>query len=81
MLRALRPQHQALQAAADDIGSLQGQRAAALAAQQAHLAWSGQALIANSLGLVDEALDGIRAACLLPQRELKCARPALRALL
>ena len=64
---------QALQAAAANIGSLQGQRAAALAAQQAHLAWSGQALIANSLGLVDEAVDSIRAAFLLPQKELKCA--------
>ena len=67
---------QALQAAESQRSALEAQRAAALAAQRAHLAWSGQALVANSLVLMDEAADQIRAAFLLPQKELRRARPA-----
>ena len=41
--------------------------------QQRHLAWSGQALVANSVSIMEEAVDQIRATFLFTSKELKCA--------
>lgn len=40
--------------------------------QHLHLVWSGQALVASSLLTLEEAVQQIRAAFLLPSKELKC---------
>lgn len=64
---------QALEAAESQRWALEGQKARVEAEQLRHLAWSGHALVGNSLGLMEEAVDHIRAAFLLPQKELKCA--------
>ncbi|KAK9830355.1 hypothetical protein WJX72_011239 [[Myrmecia] bisecta] len=51
--------------------SLEDQKAAVEAARHAHLAWSGRALVANSMVLMQEGIETIRAAFLLPQKDLK----------
>ena len=51
---------------AEQKATLEGQR-------RAHLAWSGQAMVSNSLNVMQEAVETIRAAFLLPQKDLKCA--------
>ena len=51
---------------AEQKATLEGQR-------RAHLAWSGQAMVNNSLNVMQEAVETIRAAFLLPQKDLKCA--------
>lgn len=51
---------------------LEGQKARVEAEQRRHLAWSGRELVGSSLGLMEEAVDQIRAAFLLPKKELKC---------
>ena len=40
--------------------------------RQAHLAWAGKSMVASSLGLMQEAVETIRAVFLLPQKDLKC---------
>ena len=64
---------QALAAAAGAHARLTAEAEEGERARAAHLAWSGAALAANSVTLVDEALLQIRAAFLLPRRDLKCA--------
>ena len=49
---------------AEQKATLEGQR-------RAHLAWSGQAMVSNSLNVMQEAVETIRAAFLLPQKDLK----------
>lgn len=49
---------------AEQKAALEGQR-------RAHLAWSGQAMVSNSLNVMQEAVETIRAAFLLPQKDLK----------
>ena len=51
---------------AEQKAALEGQR-------REHLAWSGQAMVSNSLNVMQEAVETIRAAFLLPQKDLKCA--------
>ena len=41
------------------------------AARRQHLAWTGQAMVGNSLTVMQEAVETIRAAFLLPQKDLK----------
>ena len=41
------------------------------AARREHLAWSGQAMVTNSLNVMHEAVETIRAAFLLPQKDLR----------
>ena len=53
--------------------TLEGQKTEMARQQQRHLAWSGQALIANSVGIMEEAVDQIRATFLFTSKELKCA--------
>jgi hypothetical protein len=65
---------QALEAAESERWQLQGQNARVEAEKRRHLAWCGTALIGSSLGTLAEAVDQIRAAFLLPEKELKCAR-------
>ncbi|KAL3161494.1 hypothetical protein ABBQ32_010369 [Trebouxia sp. C0010 RCD-2024] len=48
---------------AEQKAALEGQR-------RAHLAWSGQAMVSNSLNVMQEAVETIRAAFLLPQKDL-----------
>lgn len=68
---------QALQRANAAIGELDARQAAAERARQAALAWSGQALVSNSMaggaGALQGAIEALRAAFLLPQKELRCA--------
>lgn len=67
---------QALQRANVALGELDARQAAAERARQAALAWSGQALVSNSMagaGALQDAIEALRAAFLLPQKELKCA--------
>ena len=64
---------QALEAAEGDKWTLEGQKTEMLRQQQRHLAWSGQALIANSVSVMEEAVDQIRATFLFTSKELKCA--------
>lgn len=54
---------------AEQKAALEGQR-------RAHLAWSGQAMVSNSLNVMQEAVETIRAAFLLPQKDLKCVNCA-----
>lgn len=63
---------QALEAAEGDKWTLEGQKTEMLRQQQRHLAWSGQALIANSVSVMEEAVDQIRATFLFTSKELKC---------
>ena len=52
--------------------TLEGQKTEMLRQQQRQLAWTGQALIANSVGVMEEAVDQIRATFLFTSKELKC---------
>ncbi|BDA45755.1 probable Kinesin heavy chain at N-terminal half [Coccomyxa sp. Obi] len=61
----------ALEAAESERWMLEGQKARVEAEQRRHLAWSGRELVGSSLGLMEEAVDQIRAAFLLPKKELK----------
>lgn len=40
--------------------------------QHQHLVWAGQSLVAASLNVLEEAVQQIRTAFLLPSKELKC---------
>lgn len=74
---------QALEAVEGEKWTLEGQKAEMAAQQRRHLAWSGQALVANSVSLMEEAVDAIRAAFLCTSKELKWVssqREALHAL-
>ena len=51
--------------------TLEGQKTEMLRQQQQHLAWSGQALVANSVSIMEEAVDQIRATFLFTSKELK----------
>jgi hypothetical protein len=62
---------QALRKAQEERSQLEGQTAATLKEQQRYLAWSGRGLIANSVTMAMDGVDQIRAAFLLPQKELK----------
>ncbi len=64
---------QALEAVEGEKWTLEGQKTEMLRQQQRHLAWSGQALIANSVSIMEEAVDQIRATFLFTSKELKCA--------
>lgn len=50
---------------------LEEQKAMLEGQRRAHLAWSGQAMVSNSLNVMQEAVETIRAAFLLPQKDLK----------
>ena len=50
---------------------LRAQAAELDAARRQHLAWTGQAMVGNSLTVMQEAVETIRAAFLLPQKDLK----------
>ena len=63
---------QALEAVEGEKWTLEGQKTEMLRQQQRHLAWSGQALIANSVSVMEEAVDQIRATFLFTSKELKC---------
>lgn len=65
---------QALQRATVALGELDARQAAAEAARRAALAWSGAALVSNSMagaGALQGAIEALRAAFLLPQKELR----------
>jgi hypothetical protein len=71
---------QALQRATVALGELDARQAAAEAARRAALAWSGAALVSNSMagaGALQGAIEALRAAFLLPQKELRRAPAAL----
>lgn len=70
-------QRQALEAAESERWVLAGQAARVEAEKHRHLAWCGTALIGSSLGTLAEAVDQIRAAFLLPDKQLKCALESL----
>lgn len=61
----------ALVIARRDKCNLEGEKAAMERDQHRHLVWSGQALVASSLLALEEAVQQIRTAFLLPSRELK----------
>jgi len=65
---------QALEAVEGEKWTLEGQKTEMLRQQQRHLAWSGQALIANSVSVMEEAVDQIRATFLFTSKELKYAQ-------
>ncbi len=65
---------QALEAVEGEKWTLEGQKSEMLRQQQRHLAWSGQALIAGSVSVMEEAVDQIRATFLFTSKELKCTR-------
>ena len=65
---------QALEAVEGEKWTLEGQKSEMLRQQQRHLAWSGQALIAGSVSVMEEAVDQIRATFLFTSKELKCGR-------
>ena len=67
---------QALEAVEGEKWTLEGQKTEMLRQQQRQLAWTGQALIANSVGVMEEAVDQIRATFLFTSKELKCAPPS-----
>lgn len=50
---------------------LQAQKQVLERQRRAHLAWAGKAMVASSLGLMQEAVETIRAVFLLPQKDLK----------
>jgi len=50
---------------------LEEQKAMLEGQRRAHLAWSGQAMVSNSLNVMQEAVETIRAAFLLPRKDLK----------
>ncbi len=50
---------------------LEEQKAMLEGQRRAHLAWSGQAMVSNSLNVMQEAVETIRAAFLLPQKDLR----------
>ncbi len=52
---------------------LRAQKQALERQRQAHLAWAGKSMVASSLGLMQEAVETIRAVFLLPQKDLKYA--------
>ena len=54
---------------------LAGEKAELERVAQQHLLWSGQALVAGSLAVMEEAVQQIRTAFLMPSKELKCAPP------
>jgi hypothetical protein len=51
---------------------LQGEKAALQVQHKQFLAWSGQAMVANSVSVMEEAVEQIRTAFLLPQKDLRC---------
>lgn len=51
--------------------ALHGEKIALQKQQKQWLAWSGQAMISNSLKIMEDAVEVIRAEFLLPQKELK----------
>ena len=51
---------------------LAGEKAELERVARQHLLWSGQALVASSLGVMEEAVQQIRTAFLMPSKELKC---------
>ncbi|KAK9904052.1 hypothetical protein WJX75_003480 [Coccomyxa subellipsoidea] len=71
LLRRTDQDAKALEAAESERWQLQGQNARVEAEKRRHLAWCGTALIGSSLGTLAEAVDQIRAAFLLPEKELK----------
>ncbi|KAK9845464.1 hypothetical protein WJX81_007142 [Elliptochloris bilobata] len=74
LLQQGRSAAQALHRANAALGELDARQAAAERARQAALAWSGQALVSNSMagaGALQDAIEALRAAFLLPQKELK----------
>jgi hypothetical protein len=53
--------------------ALHGEKIALQKQQQQWLAWSGQAMVSNSLNIMENAVEDIRTAFLLPQKELRQA--------
>ena len=52
---------------------LAGEKAELERVARQHLLWSGQALVAGSLASMEEAVQQIRTAFLMPSKELRCA--------
>ena len=74
-MRRLRRQqtegYAALSEAKTALGSLAAQHAELEAKRRANLAFSGQTLVGDSLGVLQEAVEGLVAAFLLPARDLR----------
>lgn len=56
-----------------DKSTLEGQKAIMERNEHQSLVWSGHALVANSLSTLEEAVQQIRTAFLLPSKDLKYA--------
>lgn len=56
---------------AHQAAALHGEKVALQEQQQQWLAWSGKEMVSNSLSIMEDAVEDIRASFLLPQKELK----------
>ena len=70
-MRSMQTDVQAMYQPSSTARQLAEQKAALEGHSRAHLAWSGQAMVSNSLNVMQEAVETIRAAFLLPQKDLK----------